>query len=120
MQTKLEAGLEYEIYVKNIIKHKYKNTWLWTELPKDILFKIGCIKNITDKCDDIGCDIVCQYHDDTFVFIQCKNYSTNGVAILLIFVIYVDFIILLLKHVLMVLYIILVDCQIKLYSVEKR
>ena len=27
MQTKLEAGLEYEIYVKNIIKHKYKNTW---------------------------------------------------------------------------------------------
>jgi len=79
MQTKLEAGLEYEIYVKNIIKHKYKNTWLWSELPQDILLTIGCIKNITDKCDDIGCDIVCQYHDDTFVFIQCKNYSTTGV-----------------------------------------
>ena len=79
MQTKLEAGLEYEKYVKNIIRHKYKNTWLWSELPKDILIKIGCIKNITDNCDDIGCDIVCQYHDDTFVFIQCKNYSTTGV-----------------------------------------
>ena len=79
MQTKLEAGLEYEKYVKNIIKHKYKNTWLWSELPQDILIKIKCIKNITDKCDDIGCDIVCQYHDDTFVFIQCKNYSTTGV-----------------------------------------
>ena len=25
MQTKLEAGLEYEKYVKNIIRHKYKN-----------------------------------------------------------------------------------------------
>ena len=79
MQTKLEAGLEYEIYVKNIIKHKYKNTWLWSELPQDILLTIGCIKNITDNCDDIGCDIVSQYHDDTFVFIQCKNYSTTGV-----------------------------------------
>ena len=79
MQTKLEAGLEYEIYVKNIIKPKYKNTWLWCELPKDILIKIGCIKNITDNCDDIGCDIVSQYHDDTFVFIQCKNYSTTGI-----------------------------------------
>ena len=29
MQTKLESGYEYEVYIKNIIKYKYKNTWLW-------------------------------------------------------------------------------------------
>jgi superfamily II DNA or RNA helicase len=79
MQTKLELGLEYEIYVKNIIKDKYKNIWLWNELPKQVLLEIGCIKNISDSCDDIGCDIVCQTNDNTFIFIQCKNYSTTGV-----------------------------------------
>ena len=79
MQTKLESGHEYEVYVKNIIKNKYKNTWLWTELPKEILLEIECIKNIDDYCDDIGCDIVCQYHDNSYVFIQCKNYSTTGI-----------------------------------------
>jgi superfamily II DNA or RNA helicase len=79
MQTKLESGHEYEVYVKNIIKNKYKNTWLWTELPKEVLLEIECIKNINDSCDDIGCDIVCQYHDDSYVFIQCKNYSTTGI-----------------------------------------
>ena len=40
MQTKLESGHEYEVYDKNIIKDKYKNTWLWSELPKEVLLKI--------------------------------------------------------------------------------
>ena len=79
MQTKLEAGLEYERYVKNIIKDKYKNLWLWSELPKEVLLEIGCIQNIYESCDDIGCDIVCQLFDNSFIFIQCKNYSTTGI-----------------------------------------
>jgi superfamily II DNA or RNA helicase/phage anti-repressor protein len=79
MQTKLESGHEYEVYVKNIIKDKYKNIWLWKELSKEVLLEIGCIKNINDCCDDIGCDIVCQLYDDTYIFIQCKNYSTTGI-----------------------------------------
>lgn len=79
MKSKIESGTEYEIYVKNIIKDKYKNVWLWTELPKSVLLEIGCIKNIEQNCDDIGCDIVCQHYDGTFIFIQCKNYSTTGV-----------------------------------------
>ena len=79
MQTKLESGHEYEVYVKNIIKDKYKNTWLWMELPKEVLLEIECIQNINECCDDIGCDIVCQLHDNSYVFIQCKNYSTTGI-----------------------------------------
>ena len=79
MQTKLEVGLEYEIYVKNIIKDKYKDIWLWSELPKEVLLDIGCIQNIYESCDDIGCDIVCQLFDNSFIFIQCKNYSTTGI-----------------------------------------
>jgi superfamily II DNA or RNA helicase len=79
MQNKLELGYEYEIYVKNIIKEKYKNIWLWSEIPKNILLDFEFIKNIDDTCDDIGCDIVAQHHDNTFIFIQCKNYSTTSI-----------------------------------------
>ena len=72
--TKLQNGLDYELYIHNIIKHNYLNCWLWNDTPDNILLELGFKIN----CDDIGCDIVCQNHDLTFIFIQCKNYSTTG------------------------------------------
>jgi superfamily II DNA or RNA helicase len=71
---KLKNGLDYEIYVYNIIKDKYLNCWLWNDIPNNILLDLGFKIN----CDDIGCDIVCQNYDMSFIFIQCKNYSTTG------------------------------------------
>ena len=71
LKTPLQQGLEYEIFIKHIIKPKYKNCWLWSETPKTTLLQIGCINNLEDNCDDIGCDIVCQFEDDSYEFIQC-------------------------------------------------
>jgi len=78
LNTKLQLGLEYEKYVQKIIKNKYINCWLWSEVPKHILVELQIIKNNQENCDDIGCDIVCQNIDLTFLFVQCKNYSTTG------------------------------------------
>jgi len=72
--NKLKNGLDYEKYVREIIKNKYINCWLWNDTPNDILLQLGFKIN----CDDIGCDIICQKHDLSFIFIQCKNYSTTG------------------------------------------
>ena len=78
LNTKVQLGLEYEKYVQKIIKNKYINCWLWTEVPKHILVYLKIINNLQENCDDIGCDIVCQNNDLTFLFVQCKNYSTTG------------------------------------------
>ena len=75
MNTHLQNGIEYEIYTKNIISNKYLNCYLWKEVPNQILIDLG----FNENSDDIGCDIVCQNHDFSFVFIQCKNYSTTGI-----------------------------------------
>ena len=75
--TKLKDGLDYELYTKSIISEKYKNVWLWKDVPKDILKQFDFLKYNKESCDDIGCDIIAQKHDDTYDFIQCKNYSTN-------------------------------------------
>lgn len=77
-KSKLEIGLEYEIYIKNIISDKYKNCWLWKDTPKNILLQLNFITDINNNCDDIGCDIICENFNNTFIFIQCKNYSTTG------------------------------------------
>ena len=79
MQTLLEQGTEYEIYICNIIKPKYKQCWIWKYIPSEILFKLGFITNINNKCDDIGCDILAENNDGTYDFIQCKNYTTLGI-----------------------------------------
>jgi len=74
--TKLQNGLEYEKYIQNIIKDKYKNCYLWKYIPENILDS-RFYKN-TKICDDIGCDIIGINHDDSIDYIQCKNYSTTG------------------------------------------
>ena len=77
-KTKFQQGVEYEKFIKSIIHSKYKNCWLWNEVPKITLLEIGCIDNLENTCDDIGCDIVCQLDDNSYEFIQCKNYSITG------------------------------------------
>ena len=77
MTTKLQNGLEYEKYILNIIKSKYKNCWLWNDIPYNILNKRFYKNNLI--CDDIGCDIIGINFDDTIDYIQCKNYSTTGI-----------------------------------------
>ena len=79
METLLQQGTNYEIYVRDIIKEKYTNSWLWKDIPSDILLELEFIKDIKNKCDDIGCDILCKRDNGEYEYIQCKNYSTLGV-----------------------------------------
>jgi predicted helicase len=79
MDTLLNIGTQYEIYIQSIIKEKYINCWLWKDIPKQVLLDLGFIKNIDKNCDDIGCDILCEKNENTFDYIQCKNYSTLGI-----------------------------------------
>ena len=76
MATKLQIGLEYELYVLHIIKDKYKYCWLWKDIPLNILNN-KFYKN-EKICDDIGCDIIGINNDETIDYIQCKNYSSTG------------------------------------------
>ena len=79
METLLQQGTDYEIYVRDIIKEKYQYCWLWKDIPNDILLELEFIKDIKNKCDDIGCDILAKNYDNTYHYIQCKNYSTLGI-----------------------------------------
>lgn len=72
--NKLNYGTDYELFILDIIKHKYKNCWLWEDIPENILD----VKYYNNKiCDDIGCDIIGITEDNIIEYIQCKNYSTT-------------------------------------------
>jgi superfamily II DNA or RNA helicase len=75
----LQHGTKYEYYVKQFLSNKYTNIWLWNEIPSNILHELGIINTNETYCDDIGCDILAQSSDNTYYFIQCKNYSTIGI-----------------------------------------
>ena len=47
LNTKLQLGLEYKKYVQKIIKNKYINYWLWSEVPKHILIDLKIINSKT-------------------------------------------------------------------------
>ena len=79
METLLEQGTNYEIYIRDIIKEKYSECWLWKDIPNQILLELEFIKDIKNNCDDIGCDILCKKDNGEYEYIQCKNYSTLGV-----------------------------------------
>ena len=76
--NKLKDGQEYEKYVRDIIKPKYKNVWLWNDVPNHIMTTLDYIKSDGTNCDDIGCDLICETNNSTFEYVQCKNYSTTG------------------------------------------
>jgi len=75
--NKLKDGEEYEKYILNIIKDKYKECYLWKDIPNNTLDDRFYKNKII--CDDIGCDIIGVKNDDTIDYIQCKNYSTTGI-----------------------------------------
>ena len=79
METLLQQGTNYEIYIRDIIKEKYSECWLWKDIPSKILLELEFIKDIKNKCDDIGCDILCKKDTGEYEYIQCKNYSTLGI-----------------------------------------
>jgi superfamily II DNA or RNA helicase len=79
METLLQQGTQYENYVLEVLKLKYQSIWLWKDVPREILLELNFIKDITCSCDDIGCDILARNHDNTYDYIQCKNYSTLGI-----------------------------------------
>lgn len=72
-------GDKYEHYVKLFLTNKYKNIWLWNEIPINILHNLNIIPVTQTVCDDIGCDILAETDDNNYHFIQCKNYSTIGI-----------------------------------------
>jgi len=74
----LEHGLKYEKFVKQFLTNKYKNIWLWSEIPIDILHKLHIIESNETNCTDIGCDILAETSENIYHFIQCKNFSTIG------------------------------------------
>jgi predicted helicase len=79
MDNLLNQGIEYEKYIYNLIKNKYESCWIWKDIPKPILLELKLINDITNSCDDIGCDILGKKFDNTYDYIQCKNYSTLGI-----------------------------------------
>ena len=46
METLLQQGTNYEIYVKDIIKEKYSECWLWKDIPNYVLLELQFIKDI--------------------------------------------------------------------------
>ena len=74
----IKFGTNYEKYVQKIVKSKYCNVWLWSEVPNKIMTKFGWTNKNGSNCDDIGCDLIAELSDGSFHFIQCKNYSTTG------------------------------------------
>ena len=74
----IKFGTNYEKYVQKIIKSKYANVWLWSEVPNKIMTKFGWTNKKGDNCDDIGCDLIAELSDGCYHYIQCKNYSTTG------------------------------------------
>lgn len=75
--NKLKDGEDYEKYILNIIKDKYKECYLWKDISQNILDLKFYNKN-NNICDDIGCDIIGIKNDNSIDYIQCKNYSTTG------------------------------------------
>jgi superfamily II DNA or RNA helicase len=77
MTTLYSQGIKYEKYIQDMIKSNYQECWLWDEVPNDYKIKLGLI-NCDIKCD-IGYDIVCLNNDNTYTYIQCKNFTTTGI-----------------------------------------
>jgi superfamily II DNA or RNA helicase len=73
-------GTQYEEFTLNFLikNNKYPLCYLWKDVPKIHLLRLGLIENLEQHCQDVGCDILCITKNDKYVFIQCKNYSTTG------------------------------------------
>uniref|UniRef100_A0A6C0EHT5 Helicase ATP-binding domain-containing protein n=1 Tax=viral metagenome TaxID=1070528 RepID=A0A6C0EHT5_9ZZZZ len=83
-------GYEYEKFINNFLntKENIKISYLWKDIPEQILFDFGFIKSYNDnrlkrktnninKLEDIGTDIIYITKEDKCIIVQCKNYSNS-------------------------------------------
>ena len=76
-------GKEYEKFVRDHLRDKYDQVWLWSDVPEKILIEHNIIKNYDSYSanrlinrKDIGIDVIGVKSNKLF-FIQCKNYTNN-------------------------------------------
>ena len=77
MITTKQIGDNYEYFVLDHIKNDFDNVWHWKNVPEYVLYELNIIRdyNIFSKYRyDIGADLVAK-KDNTYYFIQCKNYK---------------------------------------------
>ena len=69
-ESKKEKGDHFELlcklYLENNEKFDFKNVWLLSEVPSEILQKLSM------KRKDFGIDLVCQTKSDKFIAVQAK------------------------------------------------
>jgi superfamily II DNA or RNA helicase len=83
-------GYDYEKFINEFLNTKddIKISYLWKDIPEQILFDFGFIKSYNDnrlkrktnninKLEDIGTDIIYITKDDKCIIVQCKNYSNS-------------------------------------------
>jgi len=84
-------GYEYEIFINDYLNNKdnIKISYLWKDIPEDILYTYGFINSLHDtrlnrktdkinKLEDIGTDIIYINRDDECIIVQCKNYAEDN------------------------------------------
>jgi len=87
----IEKGTEYEIYIKKYLENDQIKTWLWKDIPENILRDAGILgdwnkhrlirkENKINSIPDTGCDILMK-NEKEYILIQCKNFTTNSVTI---------------------------------------
>ena len=81
METLLQQGTNYEIYVRDIIKEKYTNSWLWKDIPSEILLELEFIKDI--KSVNIEYITICTSEASNYknkaLLCSINNKNTNSI-----------------------------------------
>ena len=87
-------GYQYEIFINDYLNsnNNIKISYLWKDIPEDILFTYGFINSIHDtrlnrktnninKLEDIGTDIIYINQNDECIIVQCKNYESKNICV---------------------------------------
>jgi predicted helicase len=90
MNTNQEKGIVYEKYINSYLNalSETKISYLWSDVPEQILFEARLITNYNkhrlarkndeykiNRLKDVGIDIIQITTTGNIVFVQCKNYS---------------------------------------------
>ena len=83
-------GYEYEKFINNFLNSNddVKISYLWKDIPEQILFDFSFIKSYNDnrlkrktnninKLEDIGTDVIYITKEDKCIIVQCKIYSNS-------------------------------------------
>ena len=81
-------GYQYEIFINDYLNSNdnIKISYLWKDIPEDILYTYAFINSIHDvrlnrktnninKLEDIGTDIIYINQNDECIIVQCKNFN---------------------------------------------